>query len=177
MLTDPSLHDLLPGQLRLERSDFGKTAKVARRLTELGAKESLEDIPTRVGSDGSATHADDVHVVVLDTLPGGKVVVYQTGADSRDFVRAYRSPNTAAADSHAAFDLSFRHGLCKRDHEVRIIVVGIETMGAEIDHFMPRRAKMRDQVFLQGKSTMIGGNSNTHLILLPGVPPPNRQRR
>jgi len=45
------------------------------RLTELGGQKRLDQIPGYRGSEGSSAHAKDVHVVVLDALPGGEMIV------------------------------------------------------------------------------------------------------
>ena len=50
--------------------------------TELGCQEGLHQVPGYCRSYGTATHADDVHMIVLDPLPGGEVVVNQAGADA-----------------------------------------------------------------------------------------------
>jgi hypothetical protein len=40
-------------------------------------------------------------------------------------------------------------------------------MSAEIYDLMPRRAQLADQLLLQTKSTVIGGNAHAHIISLP----------
>ena len=55
-------------------------------LTEFGRQESLDEIPGYGRSHGPAAHTDNVHVVVLYTLPGGEVVVDQSGPDARNLV-------------------------------------------------------------------------------------------
>jgi hypothetical protein len=43
-------------------------------------------------------------------------------------------------------------------------------MSTKIDHFMSNRAELGDQLLLQTKTTVIGGNSHMHAVLLGGVP-------
>jgi hypothetical protein len=47
------------------------------RLTELGCQEGLDEVPSHGRAHCPAAHADDVHVVVLDPLPGREVIVNQ----------------------------------------------------------------------------------------------------
>ena len=78
-------------------------------LAELGRQERLDKVPSQERPDGPGSHADNVHVVVLDALSGGKVVFHQRGTDSAYLVCAYRGANAAAADGHAAIDRACRH--------------------------------------------------------------------
>ena len=74
-------------------------------LTEPGRQESLDEIPSYGRSHGPAAHTNDVHVVILDALPGREVVVDQGGADTRNFVGADGGAYAAAANRDAPFHL------------------------------------------------------------------------
>src|SRR6266403_4001135 len=78
-----------------------QASQVALGLTELGGQKRLDEIPGHRRSNGSPAHAKDVHVIVLDALPGREVVVDQTGADALDLVGAHRRADAAAADRKA----------------------------------------------------------------------------
>src|SRR2546422_1432755 len=67
----PPLADPLP----LERRHFSQTAQVTLGLTELGPQKRLDEVPGRDPANDTPTHTDNVHVVVLDPLPGREVVV------------------------------------------------------------------------------------------------------
>ena len=112
-------------------------------VTELGGDKRLHEIPGHARSDRAATDADNVHVVVFDSLHCRKMVMDQPGADPRDLVRADRRADAAAADGHAALQGSRRHRLRERDDEVRIVVVRVHRVGAEIRDVMSRRAEAR----------------------------------
>ncbi len=110
-------------------------------LTELGAEERLDEIPGDGGPDRPSAHAEDVEVIVLDALLRGEVVVDERRADARDLVGADRRADTAAADRHAALDLSRNHGLGERHDEVGIVVVRIQACGRRSPRSRgPRRA-------------------------------------
>src|SRR5213594_2826613 len=58
---------------RLERGHLAETAQVPRGLAVLRGEISLNQVPSQLRPDGPPTQAQDVHVIVLDALPGGKV--------------------------------------------------------------------------------------------------------
>jgi hypothetical protein len=91
--------------------------------------------------------------------------MHQGGADTRYLVCADRSADPAAADGYAALDFTGHHRACKRDDEVRIIIIGIKAMRPEIDQLMPRFAEAGNQLFLQAKPAMIGCDSDAHVSL------------
>src|SRR4030081_184897 len=72
----------------------------ARGVAELGGQERLHEIPGHAWTHRAATDADDVHVVVLDALPSGKVVMDQRGTNGRHLVGADRGAHAAAAERH-----------------------------------------------------------------------------
>ena len=82
----------------------------AARLDEFGRQENLDEIPGYGRSCRPAAHTNNVHVVVLDTLPGREVVVDETSADARNFVGTSRRAHAATRDRDAAFYL--RAGYC-----------------------------------------------------------------
>ena len=49
-------------------------------LAELSCQERLDEVPGDRRSDGPAAHAEDVQVIVLDTLSGREMVVDQLSA-------------------------------------------------------------------------------------------------
>ena len=77
-------------------------------------------------------------MVILNSLPGRKVVVNQGGADTRNLVRANGGPHAATANGDAARYLAGRHGLRQRRDIVGIIVVGYEFVRAKVNDFVTR---------------------------------------
>src|SRR5437660_9054691 len=70
---------------------------MSRGLAVLGAQERLHELPGHARPYGPPAETDDVHVIVLDPLPRGKVVMDQRGTDTRKLVGADRGAHTAAA--------------------------------------------------------------------------------
>src|SRR5271166_5142870 len=97
-------------------------------LTELGGQEGLDEVPSHSRSHCPATHADNVHVIVLDPLPGREMIVDQRGANARNLVGTHRCTHAAAADCHATLDPTRRHSPAERGHKVRIVVVRTERL-------------------------------------------------
>ena len=65
----------MAGAFSLERSYLGQATQMSRRLTKLGGEKRLDEIPGDGWSYCPATHAKNIHVIVLDTLPCRKVIV------------------------------------------------------------------------------------------------------
>jgi hypothetical protein len=59
----------------LQSGDFAESPQVSFSLAVLCREERLNQVPRDGWADSPATHAQDVHVVVFNSLPGGKVVV------------------------------------------------------------------------------------------------------
>jgi len=124
-------------------------------MAELGGQERLHEVPGHAGPHRAATDADDVHVVVLDPLPGGKVIMDQRGTNTRHLVGADGGAHAAAADGHAALDRPRRHSLGERDDEVRIVVVWTQLVRPEIDDVVSRCAELSDQILFQAEPPVI----------------------
>src|SRR5215831_3322842 len=96
---------------RLQRSHFAQPAQVSFGLTVLSRQERLYKVPSHSRPHGPAAHAKDVHVIVLDSLLGGEVIVNERGASTPNFVGAHRRANSTATDGHTAVHLSGDHRL------------------------------------------------------------------
>ena len=99
-------------------------------------------------SHDPAAHTEDVHIVVLNSLPGRVVIVNQPCSDTRNFVCADGSADAAAADCHAAFHVPGSNRLGERDDEVGVVIARIQAVSSDIDYLVPSFAKMSNQLFL-----------------------------
>jgi len=148
---------------------------VARGLAELRSEESLHEIPGHFRADCASAHAENRHVIILDALSGGKMIVDETGANAFHLVGAHRCPDTAAADRDAAIHLARNHRFAKRDNIVGVIVARIQAVSTEVNYLMSRSADFGNQLFLQSESTVICGNAYAHAdsfqLLVPTVAP------
>ena len=93
-------------------------------------------------------------------------VVNQTGANALYLVGTHRRPDAAAADREAAIHLPRYHRSRKWNDKVGIVVVGAQRVSAEINDFMAGSAELSNQLLLQTKSAVVGGNSYAHSCLL-----------
>jgi len=152
----------LSGNPGIQCRDLAKAAQVARFLTVLRIKIGLHKIPSHAGTDGTTAHAEDIHVVVLDTLLRGEVIMDQAGSDTLRLVRADRGPYPTAADCNTTLNLTGHNRPCKGSDIVGIIVVRGELMGSEIDHFMAGSLELGNEFFLEFESAVIGGKSYAH---------------
>ena len=84
----------------------------------------------------------------------------QAGPNPRHLVRNDRCPNPASTDGHAALHTSAGHCAGQRHNKIRIIVIRVQSAVAEFDYLMAGRAQLSDELFLQFKSAVVGGDTN-----------------
>src|SRR5262245_51288928 len=94
------------------------------------------------------------------------MIVDQGCADASHLVGTDCGTDAAAADRNAPLHLSCGHSASKRDDKVGIIIAGIERVSSEIDYVVPSRTQLREHLFLQGKSPMIGCQAHVHDFIL-----------
>src|SRR5215831_15239883 len=109
---------------------------MAFSLAVLCRKVRLDKIPGYFRSYRPSTHAQNVHMIVLDPLPGREVIMDQPSTNSLYFGSADRCPYPAAADSNAPLDIACGNCLSERDNEIGIVVAGIQAVRAEVHDFM-----------------------------------------
>src|SRR6516165_2867351 len=102
---------------------LAQPAQMSVGLTEFGGQKGLDQVPSHRWSDCPTTHANNVHVIILDPLPRREVIVDQRRAHAGNLVGTYRCPHTAAADRHATFDQTHHHPPAERGDKIRIVVV------------------------------------------------------
>src|ERR1700752_190385 len=102
------------------------------RLTKPSAQKRLHEIPRYCWPHGSATHTENVHVIVLHTLSRREVVMNQSSPDALDFVCAYRRAHAASTNRHTAIYFPSSDRFRERDHVVGIIVAFGKAMRTKI---------------------------------------------
>ena len=93
---------------------------MAFSLAVLSGQVGLDKIPGYFGSYRSSTHAQNVHMIVLDSLPGREVILYQRGADSLHLVGADGRAYPATADGDAPLNFARDNCISKRHNEIGI---------------------------------------------------------
>ena len=109
---------------------------MAFRAGESRGEKDLHQFPCEGVTDHEAAKADQVQIVVLDTLMRRKVFMNQAGANPRHFVRADGCANPTAANAHAAIHLSGSNRAGQGHNKVRIIIVLFRTTVTKVNHFM-----------------------------------------
>ena len=136
----------------LHGGDFGEPSGESRLRAEPGRQERLDQLPSQHFPHNAASEANHVHVVVLDALVGRVGVADQGRTDAVYLVRGHTGPHAAPADRNAAIYLAARNGLGQGDHEIGIIVIGRQAVGAEIDHLVACVAQPRADLLFQRRS-------------------------
>src|ERR1700756_1452997 len=112
----------LSRRLVFQCRNFAQTAPVALGLTEIGCRESLDQVPCLHRSHDPATHTNNVHVIVLDSLSGGEVIVDQGSANAVNLVGTDRGADTATAYGNASLQLACCNCTGERNNKIRIVV-------------------------------------------------------
>jgi len=127
-----------------QQSDFFQPPQVPCCLAELGRQERPDQVPGDGRTHRSATHANDVEVIIFNSLPGGESVVDQSSSNSRNLVGANRHADATAANRDAAIYLPVGNSLSQRDHKLQIVVVWILSASSEVVNLVPCAFEMRD---------------------------------
>src|SRR5262245_5580534 len=153
------------GRWCFQRGHLAQATQVPLGSTELGPEERLNQVPGHRRALGPAAETQNVHVIVLDSLPSGKVVVDQRRADAGNLVGTDGSADPAAADGDPTLHRAVRHRAGEGDDEVGVVVVRVQTASAEVHDVVPEPAKAAEQILLQVESAVIGGDANAHARL------------
>jgi hypothetical protein len=143
-----------------------QAAQMAFSLAVLCGQIGLDKIPGYFGSYGPSTHAQNVHMIVFDALPGREVIMDQPGTNSLYFVGADRCAYPATAYSNATLDFACGNCLSERDHEIGIVVTGIQAVRTEVRDFMASSMELGYQLLFEAESTVVSRNAHLHFSFL-----------
>src|SRR5262249_14897011 len=82
----PTWSLLMRSSSSVQRLHLCEAPQVSLRPSPPGRQERLDEVPGHGRAHRSTAHAQHVHVIVLDSLSGGEVIVDQRGADASDLV-------------------------------------------------------------------------------------------
>ena len=99
---------------------------------ELRREKDAHDVLGQLRPDHPRPQAEDVHVVVFDSLTGGEGIVAHGGTDAGHFVGGDRGPDTAPAEHHTTVGVAPAHRFAEGAGVVRI-VNGDGVVRAEVD--------------------------------------------
>jgi hypothetical protein len=95
----------------LNVGDFGHSGSVPGGGAVTGVEERLDDFKGDLRTDNTSTDAEDVHVVVFNSLTSRVGVVAKAGADSRELVGSDAYAHSGATNKNPAIDFpTEQHG-------------------------------------------------------------------
>src|SRR4051794_2696517 len=165
----------------LDREDLVETPAVALLARERCAEERHDALPCRLWPDHPRAEREDVHVVVLDALVGGVGVMTHGRPNPLDLVRGDARANAGATDQDPAVSLSVADGVAEARGEVRVVVLRVGPVAAEVDGLVtePRGIETPTHLVLERRAGMVRGEGDAHRAaeLWPGSvedvrPPP-----
>jgi len=127
---------------------------------EARCQKSLNQLPGGRVADDQAAEADHIQVIVLDALVRRKRFMNQARAHTRHLVGGDRGAHAAAANGDAAIYRPGGNCACQWDNKIWIVIVRLRLGVSEIADAMSALAQQPDQMLLQGKATMVRGDSD-----------------
>src|SRR5262249_8134542 len=106
--------------------------------------------------------ADDVHVVVLDSLVRGVDVVADRGADPRHFAGGDRRADAGAADEHAALGASVEDRLAELVGLVGGVGANRVGVRPEVDDHVPRLLEGLKDPVAEMDAAVVEGDGDVH---------------
>ena len=106
----------------------------------VAARNASEHSSAGSGADDPRAEGQHVHVVVLDALVRRVRVVAHGGPHAADLVRGHARADAGAADEDPAIDLAVADRVPEPLREVRVVVVRVRAVAAEVDELVVRAA-------------------------------------
>src|SRR5262252_3366731 len=153
------------GPVAFDLSNLGQPPAMAFCSAKPGAEEVLRAVPGDCDTCGSASKADYVHVVILDSLSGGKIIVAKCRSHAHDLVGGHGRSHSAAAHKDPAVHVSPRHSSGQRDGKVGVVVIVVINLTTEVNHLVAFRGQQLHQLLFHFKSTVIGADTHFHFAL------------
>jgi hypothetical protein len=92
--------------LLLSQSNFIEPSKMPFSRTEFRLEERLDKVPGYGRPYRPPSNANNVDVIVFDSLASREMIVNQCRANTGNLIGTNRCPDTAAADCDAALNLA-----------------------------------------------------------------------
>src|SRR6185437_16214523 len=148
----------------LDGEDLVQPAPMPRLAAELRMEEGQGALERGLHADDTLAQGEDVHVVVLDALVRRVGVVAHGRAHATDLGGGHARPHAGAADEDAALHVAVTDRLADPLREVRIVVVRIAAITAEIDELVIRaqRRHAPEQLVLQRRARVIRREADPH---------------
>lgn len=127
----------------------------------------VDDLECRCWPYHPSAERKHVHVVMLNRLVSGVVIVNDGAACASDLVCGDRCPCSGSAHDNPSVGLSGHHRSRNRCREVRV-VDGVGRVRANVSYRSTPRFEVFDKFLLQGKSSVIGSDHHTHVGPLGG---------
>ena len=146
----------------LDLQHLVETTGVAIGRSVAGSQKRLDDLEGQLRADDSATDAQDVHVVVLDTLVRGVGVVTDGRSDTGNLVGRDADAHATAADQDSSIGLA-PHELA-RDGDCEIwVITAVFRVGSAIDQLGDKGPKPLGNRRFQGETGVVAAEGESHL--------------
>ena len=159
---------LFPGGLRQALSAPFRLENLAQAPGEAllvavaGVQKGCHEFRSQRQADNPPSQAQDVEIVVLDSLAGGIRVMTNARPHALELVRGNSGSDAAAANDDAALSFAVANGLGNRYGEVGVVVGWIVLVSTDVYRFVTRFRHLLDDRHLEVKAGVVSPDRNAH---------------
>ena len=146
----------------LDRVDLFQPSGIAFPLIKFRAKELAGQLHRQGRADDPRPQAKDIHIVVLDALAGAVRVVTQPRTYPFHLIGRHTRSHPAATQQDPTLGLTVLDGLADVTGVIRVIIVWLYLMGAQVEHLMAQRLEESDEFAFEWKAAVVTSNRYFH---------------
>lgn len=132
------LRELAVQRVAFDLQYFSQASHMSLFIRELRIHERLHQLYGEFFTNDSRPQAEDVHVIVFDSLMSRIGVVTDASSNTRDLVRSNADPHATSAEQNSAFRLLVENDLSDL-HCVVGVVDRATRVGAAVNHLVASR--------------------------------------
>ena len=123
-------------------------------------EEGPHEFPCERMTDHETAEADQIEIIIFDSLMRGEGIVDEAGADAGHFVGDDACADATAADRHSTLHFSGGNGTRQRHDEIRVVIRWRELEIAIINDLRTGLTQHHSKILLQLMATMIGSDAH-----------------
>src|SRR5262245_39875590 len=161
----------------LQFLDLLQSTHVPLSSVELRFQKRSYQLTGQFFPDHSGADAEDVHVVVLDSLVRGVRVVADRGPDTSELAGRDRGADSRAADEDTAISAPVLDRLADLGRLVGVVDLRLRRVRSEVDHLVSQSLDFLEHARAQLDPAVVERDRNSHReVTLPGMDGPELWR-
>ena len=123
-------------------------------------QERIDDFECQLGANDPAPNAQDIHIIMLNSLVSRVGIVTNRSSDTRNFIGRHAYPYTTPTNHDAAICPAFNNFFGNRDSKVRIVTT-LAAVGTTVSQRDYCSMESLSDNLLEGEACVITAESNT----------------